>query len=491
MRTKSRFRLPLAATLAAILLSGCAAFPSPSERPTLDDARDRASDGWEAIPAITYRSQRNGIRLMEPGRLPAELFDRPVELTMNGQFSVEDLIGLLDAVDIPVALATSELADMSVRLPRYNGALGPLLGAISSMTDISFSWVGGVLIVDKMGQYMVRIPQNEEIGQNISSALGNMGAENVSLSETAGTVSYRATRRDQKVIESYLDKLSVNTAVINLQLAVINVNLDDQRNTGFDWSALSVQAGDLDIDASAPSTPSPAPGMGGNDGDYAAGLTAGNTGGSSTSQTIVGLSSQGLSLSSVSSNLSLSAALNLLSTYGESRTMQNLTLKTLSGVPVELRSGESIPYVERVDVRITSGTDSTLGGTDTATVETGFNIELSPVFDADEEVVTVGVDMDVKSLVGFRDLSAGDQIGTLSQPQIQDQELRSIVRLDAGETVLLGGLIYESVSDNRTSLAGLEDRRVGSRNYRSDQRALFVLLRPTVTLYGQNRTEGE
>jgi type II secretory pathway component GspD/PulD (secretin) len=172
----------------------------------------------------------------------------------------------------------------------------------------------------------------------------------------------------------------------------------------------------------------------------------------------------------------------MLSTYGESRTVQNLTLKTLSGVPVELRSGESIPYVDNVSLNVNY--NSSTSGAKTTTVDTGFDINITPFYDAEDNLVTVELDLEMKSLVGFKELSAGDQLGTLTRPQVQDQSIKNIARMEAGETALIGGLVYESASDNRTGLAGFEHVPIGSKAKRNNYNALFILMRPTVVVYG-------
>lgn len=338
-----------------------------------------------------------------------------------------------------------------------------------------------MLVIDADAPYMLRIPQNEDLAEAITGAIGQMGAQDVEASLEAGVVSYRASNRDQTKIAAYLDRLSVNTSMVNLQVAVLNVSLDEQQRRGLDWSALSVSAGKL--------------GLLENGMEAVSSIVNGaeDVAEEAASQIITGAaaraSGSGIAVVVQQENVSLEGVLNMLSTYGDSKTMQNLTLKTLSGVPVELRSGQSIPYVG--DVSLSVNERNATSGVSTETVDTGFEVAIAPFYDAEDELVTIDLELTMKSLIGFRELSAGDQIGTLSRPEIQDQFLKNIARLQAGETALIGGLVYESVSDNRTSLAGMERLPIGSKALRTSKNAMFVLIRPTVVVYGPRQTTRE
>lgn len=453
----------VATLLAASLFAGCSTMPDVDDQPTLDEAQDRYVDSWNDVQAIEYRPARQSLRMSGPSPLPGGLFNQSITLEMDRIVDIQDISFILRDLSIPTMIQSGSLADLRLHLPQFKGSVGSLLAAISASEDISFNWTGNVLIIAKQAQYILRVPQQEEVVTAITETLQELGANSVIASQKSGTLSYRASRQQQKVIELYLDKLTRNTAIINLQLAVINVKLDNETGSGFDWSSLSVKSGDLGIQS-----------------DYSAPDTTGN---------LIGLTSKSLGLSVAQDSLSLTAALNLLSTYGTSQTAQNLTLKTMSGLPVSIRSGDNTPYIDDVSVSSTSETVS--GGATTKVLETGFEAKVSPYFDAEEEAVTLSMELNLETLIGFRQLSAGNQLGTIERPETQEQDFNSTVRLEAGETALVGGLIYESLGDNRTSLHGLESFPVGSKKLTVSKNAMFILLRPTVTVYGQSAMRGD
>ena len=458
----------LTSTLVMGFVAGCTSIPDESQQPSLAGiSEDQVSD-WELIPPVTHRAYRQDLSVIEPGMLPTPLYDLPLSMQLESLITVDNLVRLLEDKGISIAIADPSVARQSVNVPRYEGSMGGFLAIMSDVSDLTFRWSGNSLIVDREGDYMVSVPQNEELIEGIRTAIEDIGAVNINLSLEAGLLSYSATTSDQKMIQAYLDQLSSNTALINLQVAVVNVSLNRDQSRGLNWSSLSAQVGDLGLlsdDSEA---------------DGFSGAVAGELTGSSFNFVAEG------------SEVSIQGILNMLSTYGESRTTQNLTLKTLSGIPVSLRSGQTIPYIDEIDTDIRSGGDTTISSTDIAELETGFDVEISPFYDGASEIVTVNLEVSLKSLIGFRELISESAAGAIRQPETRDQELNSIVRLEAGETALLGGLVFESLSDNRSTLNGLEDVKSASQSKETSNTALFILMRPTVTVYGaEHRVGGE
>jgi len=100
-------------------------------------------------------------------------------------------------------------------------------------------------------------------------------------------------------------------------------------------------------------------------------------------------------------------------------------LRTLAGMPVSLVSSQSIPYVKGL-----SNTSSTAANTDnvtsqieTATVDTGLNMNFTPYYDSLMGLVVVDVNIQVSSFLGFQTLTDAQTAttGTDSVPQTIDQ----------------------------------------------------------------------
>lgn len=436
----------------AASVSGCASIPQGHERTSLEFHNQSMSDSWAATPAKTYIDKAYNIEVQEPGLIPDRIKSKKVHIHASAYLSPDDLIFILDKYGVNAVVSSKEIENAKVYVPRYSGTVGELLDIIASASDLDFRYVGNSVVIDDSKQFIVKIEQQKDLADKIASTVEKMGAEEVVASTESGTITYSASSKNQVLISNYLERLALNSSVIQLQVAVITVRLKDERNTGFNWSEFAMGFGNSrNID-------------------------------NETTGFIGRLTGSAMGLQFADDGINVAAALNMLSTYGESKTSQNLTIQTLSGVPVSLKSGDKIPYIS--DIPTTTNDNNTTSGLETETVETGFKIDLDALYDSDESLVTISMDLSLKSLIGFIDLSAGEQLGTITQPQVQEQALNNIVKLKAGQTAMVGGLIIENYSDNRQSISTLDKLPLGSKSMDSTRTAIFIMLRPTVTVFG-------
>ncbi len=341
------------------------------------------------------------------------------------------------------------------------------------------------------------------------------------------------------VIAPYLDRYSRNMALVTIQTALVSVSITDDSSTGFDWNKLKVAFDSRNSKLSAltsgtsttattasglvnPATGLATTGLGATGlatglGTTGLGTGLGTAAGSAASSGIglttvdpgrvMDLTKDGLVVSSTSLGrlggafgaTSITGAIDFLSNFGSTKVDQNVQMKTLSGTEVKLRSGQQVPYVRGVQL---SGAGygngygnqygGGLGSSLTDKVETGLTMEVTPYYDADAEVVTMEVDVKLKEILSFVELNAGNQIGTFTQPLTQDQELTDIVRIQAGRTVVIGGLQSDSETFTGVEPTALRNATAsraggsgvfGNRSQKVKRNALFIILRPAVTVF--------
>jgi MSHA biogenesis protein MshL len=288
--------------------------------------------------------------------------------------------------------------------------------------------------------------------------MAGLGALKVQGDVDTGVISYTATPRVNEIVSQYIRRAARNAAMVKLQIAVVDLRLNRDLESGFDWNKFS-------IDTSHPNV-----GVGSiHDTDLGVVNLVG------------GLSGSGASFVAYGSNFNLGLALKALSSYGQARTDQDLVLSTLSGSAVNIKSGNKIPYVDNIGT--TSNDRSSMQSVETATVDSGLTVNVLPYFDVDAEMVTTKIDVDLSSLVAFRELSAGEGLGSISQPEMQETKFSNITRLSPGETAVLGGIAYDQVDENYTSIAGMENTKTGSKAIKTNRHAMFIMIRPTVVTY--------
>lgn len=510
-RTYSTLRAGLGALALAATLAGCSTIPKDMKLPEHDGMIDEATQDWGADPAVRVIPSAVGMVVRHPFELPPHIADFKLSLSLKKGATLGDLTYALARHDLPIVLGSDGVAAEPLRVPRFDGTLKELLATVSAISNVAYEWRNGVLLLTEQTRYVVSAPQHEDLLSELEKTLGNLGAKEVNTSRTAGIVTYLATPARQSLIQDYIDRLSENAALVTLQVAVVTVSLNREKATGFDWSSLRMAWGDVgltslaadigeqlvsgggessDEDDEDSSDDSSSDESDSSDSEDNRGKAPGLATTPFNSRELVSMNGRQVGIEFGTGRFSMRSFINLLSTYGNTKTTQNARLSTLSGTPVELRSGQTVPYVSKVSaITEDSDGDQESGGAETEKLETGLTLTIEPVFDAASRMVTAEVGMELKSLLGWIDLSAGNSVGKLTQPSTQDQVFNNVVRLRAGSTTVLGGIVYDEVADNRATLAGLENAPIGSKDGRISRNAMFIVLRPSVTVYSKDTGE--
>lgn len=470
----------------ALLGTGCATVPQTLEKIDAAAQVTGVQEGWEAVPSrINVPVGRNSV-IQSSLPVPEAIRSRRIELGTMMHSTVGDLATLLNVAGIQTMLDASDekLADRKIFLPEYKGSAGRLMSALEHANDIAFEWRGDVVVISPGMRYMVSLPQNDDVIKRVEAEIKALGATDIVGSLGSAMVSFRASPARLSMIQETIDRSIKNAAMVGLQVAVITVGLDRNVKTGIDWGKLQMTFGSIANPAqllsdavtgatSAPITVSP-------DGGVEIPTSSYNQAATGVAARLAG---QNVMFGVREGHFSLQGLVNALSSYGDTRTTQNLLLRTLSGNAIKIRSGESVPYVSGVSVSSTNNSDSLLGSAEVSKAETGITLEIDPSYDSRMDVVGMKIDIELSSNLGFVNLSAGTQVGSLTQPNIQEQSFNNFARIKAGETVVLGGIVYDSVTDNRNTLAGLERLKIGSKDEVFKRSALLVVIRPSVTTY--------
>jgi type II secretory pathway component GspD/PulD (secretin) len=413
--------------------------------------------------------------------LPQHIADMPIEIKFPTTYEADlsSLVASLAAVNLQVTFNWSNPTQgediLKKKLPflSFQGTVGELLSSLRNGLGIVGWYDNGMIYLSDQERYSVSLPQNEDVLKSVSDEVKNLGADNIVTSLRGGKLIYTASPTVQdELIGPFLERMSRNLSVISMQVAVVSLSLTDNANSGFDWDKFSVAFNDTKKGISDAS---------GSDNESI---------GDAVSATASALTLGKTSLGSVFGKygaVTISGAINFLSNFGNAKVTQNVQLKTLSGSKLTFQDGKEVPYVSGVSS--SSSGYSSVGSSNIDTVDTGLKVDLEPYFDGDAKIVTVGVKLDLNAITQYVDLNAGRQLGTISRPIIQKQNIDDLVRIQAGKTVVIGGLQYDSENNSsseptiaRKALDGT-GKTTGSSNRKIERSALFLMLRPTVEIY--------
>jgi general secretion pathway protein D len=261
------------------------------------------------------------------------------------------------------------------------------------------------------------------------------------INKTAGLVTISATPRQINRLEIYLTELQrkvKNQVLIDVKL--LSVTLDNRHETGVDWSQLyALQNFDLSaniLNVKNAITPITADG----------GLTIDPL-----------LGSQQARAFNITGTGKLNEVVKFLKTQGNVKAISNPKILTLNNQPALISVGSEFFY----KIKQTTQQQSSGGGVAASTendvvnsVFAGILLDITPEID-DEGRITLKVN---PSLSETRQDITADSDGSTRDvpPDLNRRQLSSVVTVQDGERVILGGLIQskDSINENKVPILG-------------------------------------
>lgn len=288
----------------------------------------------------------------------------------------------------------------------------------------------------------------------------------VTLAREAGFIGVYTTRKAHAEVQKYIDNLMHGTRKqVMIEATVVEVALNDENQTGINWSFLS--------------------------GDGTFSLTQ-NYSSSGDIVQRAGLTT--LTASSINRDWSLGSAVSLLQRFGNSQVLSSPKIVGINNQTTLLKVVKNLVYFTTT---VTPGT--TTNGVSTPavfsttpnTVPVGLVMSVLPSIDQHDQITLV-VRPTISNLVRYvEDPNPEFKKTTLSTPvislvpEIQEREMESVLKLNDGQVAILGGLIQDEVTGEDTGVPGLVTQPTlgylfGQKNRVKAKSELVIFLRPTL-----------
>jgi len=297
-----------------------------------------------------------------------------------------------------------------------------------------------------------QLPQSEDSAA--SSARSSAGAQanraassQYSLNPEAGIITVFATQRQQKVIEHYLrDVRNSVTQQILIEAKILEIALNDQYRAGVDWTAVF-----------GPNNPAKQLNVAGN---FARNVIPPGFG----DATVSAIWSNG-------GDLSLAAT--LVKEFGTVRTLSSPRLTVLNNQIAQLKVAENQVFFQ-LQVNITDAVGNAPAKTTVQsqikTVPVGMIMSVQPAVDPVSRRISLNLRPSITRIKGYiNDPGVAVAIASAQQnnadipsvsspiPIIEVREMDSMLNLESGETVVMGGLMQENSENLREGIPGFMD----------------------------------
>lgn len=288
------------------------------------------------------------------------------------------------------------------------------------------------------------------------------------IDKSVGIVTVTAKPSMLKVVENYLNNLKKNLyQQVNIEAKIIEVFLEDSSKIGLDWSSVLK---DFNISSTVSF---------GNAGQV---YPHNNNNPDLFANTFVSRV--------FIPSLDFNVMLNALNEQGDTHVLANPKLTVLNGQPAIISIGKDVAYVKTVTRDVDTDTNEITYTAEVGNVVQGIALGVMASILDDNKVILhlTPITTDIENLDASGNIpmtSIGDGAIELGLPQVKVREMSTMVQVDNGEMLIIGGLIDSVESKTGSFAPGLGSIPVvkylfGVEEKQMRKRELVILLTPKI-----------
>ena len=300
-------------------------------------------------------------------------------------------------------------------------------------------------------------------------------AVNINANKETGVLIVRATARQHKKIQEFIDKVMTTARrQVLIEATIAEVTLSDNYQQGINWSALAQGAKGFQLTQAGTST-----------------LPSANTG----SMFVLKYNNSSSMLGNLTSSVSL------LDSFGDVKVLSSPKLSVMNNQTATLKVVDNKVYFT---ILVTPGISSVSGNippTYTTTpnqVAVGFTMNVTPEIN-DSDYVTINVRPTITRIIDYVNdpnpslaypcgagvASCNVAAITNLVPEIRTREMESIIRVSSGQIAVMGGLMQDEINNQSDGIPLLANIPVlgnffKNRNDTKTKTELVIFLRPII-----------
>ncbi len=321
------------------------------------------------------------------------------------------------------------------------------------------------------------LPLDEE-EEAASSGGDDESGVSFSINKQAGIILVYAPEKEHQKIQKYLELVKKTmTSQVLIEAKVLEVTLSDEFATGITWNDINLLGDGI---------------LGFQSGTVEGGFLIGNTRPTLTPTT------------DPTTNFRLGvfgndagAVLDAVSRFGTVKALASPRLTVLNNQPAVLNVATNVVYFE-LDINQTEGTSNTAPKTEITSeiksVPEGVLINVIPSIDIDGDTISMALRPTITTVESFVNdpgvaFVAGDSGLSSPVPQVNVQEIDSVINMRSGQAIVMGGLMQDRIESKQSGVPGLSEIPLAGTLFRNQgdnirKTELVIFLKATI-LNGQ------
>ncbi len=325
----------------------------------------------------------------------------------------------------------------------------------------------------------------KDLSDSLNGIVGTENSKRVIINTQSGVIMVRAMPNDIRNVEAFLKLMQVTIErQVILEAKILNVQLNDQSQSGVNWSVFGRSGSSSGIVGSVNANSQLANAGNGNlssgDLSISPGRTIANAATTALGGPLFAVALQGANFA---------ALLSFLETQGDVQVLSSPRIATINNQKAVLKVGTDEFFV----TGLAQNTIASVGATTTVPQVTlqpffsGIALDVTPQIDKDDNIILHMHPSISQVTTVNKQLNLGGASGQINLPLASSNvsETDSIVRTRDGRVIAIGGLMTESSISNRSKVPGLGDvkgvgaafRQNASNTIKSE---LVILLKATV-----------
>ncbi len=376
-----------------------------------------------------------------------------------------------------------------------------IVGSITSSAGGATGASGGLTSTASEGSHVSTTTDADfwkELDASLKALIGAEGGRQIVISQHTGTIVVKAYPKEQREVENFLRaaRLSIERQVM-LEAKIVEVSLKEGFESGINWAALTqgnhrfsigADAGRINVPGSIGSA------LGVPAGSLVTGIDASTTPPSVTPTTLAQLIASPFAtggsgmLGLAFTTNSFNGLLAFLETQGTVHVLSSPRVAALNNQKALLRVGTDDFYITNISTTTTASASGSVT-TPTITVQpffSGIALDVTPQIDEDG-MVTMHVRPSVSEVSERSRVVNLGNLGNFTLPLASSNvnETDTVVRVQDGFIVAIGGLMKQRQVDDKAQLPGAGDLPLAGHLFKRTNRALekrelVFLIKPTV-----------
>lgn len=302
-------------------------------------------------------------------------------------------------------------------------------------------------------------PMTPAAGQASAAAAGpssmtvSVGATKIIADKDNNALLILATPSEYEIIESAIRKLDIVPRQVLIEVTIAEITLSDEFSYGLEWYFNNHSKGKGFLDTGA---------------------------------TGINQLSPGFSYAWLDPSGSIKAVLNALAANSKLNIISSPHIMVSDNRTAKIQVGDRVPTVSQTQALAAAVTTTTGVISSIQYLDTGVMLSVTPHINAGG-LITMDISQEVSNAV--KTVTSG-----IDSPTISKRSAQSTVTVQAGETMVLGGLISDSKSNANTGLPFLSEIPVlgalfGAQNIKDDRTELVMMITPKLVANSQQARE--